>query len=109
MGKPVFLTLVAADDGLDIDEVEVTDPVDISHLEDYTVMIGGTFVGTLSIELSFDGGTTWVVHPDMSAKTAPVVVPHGGIRTQLLRANCTAYTSGTPKVLVSGTDTDVRD
>lgn len=105
MGKPVFLTLVAADDGLPIDEVEVTDAVDISHLEDWNMLLGGTFVGTVSVEVSFDGGTTWVAHPDMAAKTVPVVVP-GAMRVQQVRANCTAYTSGNPLIMISGTDED---
>lgn len=108
MSKPVFKTLVAADDGLDLNGVEVSDAIDISHLESFAVMIGGTFVGTLSIELSFDGGSTWVPHPDMIGKTAPAVIPDGGIRTKLLRANVTAYTSGTPRVMISGSDEDTR-
>ena len=108
MGKPIFKTLVAADDGLDIGEVEVTDAIDISHLEDYTMMLGGTFVGTVSFEISVDGGTTWIEHPNATDKTVPGVFASGGFRAQLIRGNCTAYTSGAPKCLVSGTDEDVR-
>lgn len=60
----------------------------------------GTFVATVSLERSFDGGTTWLncTRSDGSAGTftAPVSLvclePEAGV---LYRLNCSAYTSGT--------------
>lgn len=109
MGKPNFFSLLAADDGLDIDEVEVTSAIDVSHLETYSMLLGGTFVGTVSFEVSFDDGVTWVPHPNATGKTVPGVFLSGGIRVNQIRGNCTAYTSGAPKIQVSGTDEDLRD
>lgn len=96
MSNPVFKHVGT------MEGVETTDPVDISHLESYAIMIGGTFVATVSVEISFDG-VTWVPHANFTGKTAPIV-GDGAIRTKLLRGNCTAYTSGSIELLVSGSD-----
>lgn len=101
MGKPNFLALA------DLTGTGVTAAVDISHLEDWNVLIGGTFVGTVSLEVEFGDGV-WVEHPDVIDKTVPIVVP-GAMRARQVRANCTAYTSGTIETRISGTDEDVRD
>ena len=100
MGKPNFIALA------DLTGVAVTAAVDISHLEEFHALIGGTFVGTVSVEVEFGDGV-WVAHPDMTGKTAPIVVP-GAMRARQVRGNCTAFTSGTIEIRISGTDEDVR-
>lgn len=101
MGKPVFYSVGG------MNAVETTPAVDVSHLEDWSVLIGGTFVGTLDVEVSFDAGATWVAHPDMGAQTAPVVIP-GAIRVQQVRGNMSAWTSGQADLFIGGTDNDSK-
>jgi hypothetical protein len=63
--------------------------------------LSGTFVATVAIERSFDGGTTWhpVFTPDgliARSFTAPVSTwTWEGEAGVLYRLNCTAFTSGT--------------
>nr|WP_198983063.1 hypothetical protein [Herbaspirillum sp. ASV7] len=61
----------------------------------------GTFVGTVQLERSFDGGTTWVPYTldaanDYAKFTTPASLvfsePEHGM---LYRVNCIAFTSGT--------------
>jgi hypothetical protein len=63
--------------------------------------VSGTFSGTVQIERSMDGGTTWVVVSTdgtgtQAIYTSPVSVagmePENGV---LYRFDCTIYTSGT--------------
>lgn len=61
----------------------------------------GTFVATVQIERSFDGGTNWFAcSSDGAGATAAYTAPfsveaeEGEINT-LYRLNCTAWTSGT--------------
>jgi len=86
--------------------ISISDPIDVSHLESWDALLGGTFVGTASIEVSFDG-VAFVAHPDGAAKSAPIIVP-GGMRAKQVRLNCTAFTSGSLEFHVSGSDTDNR-
>lgn len=76
--------------------------VDVSHLEEVSFLVGGTFVGTYDVEVSFDG-SVWVPHPDHNGETAPkagdVAIP-----IKQVRINCTAFTSGTLECHVSGRD-----
>ncbi len=74
----------------------------------FRLFITGTFVGTLRLECSVDGGATWVpasldTAGDYASYTTPVSVvgfePEKGI---YYRINCTAYTSGTANVRLSG-------
>ncbi|RAU21080.1 hypothetical protein CU669_15095 [Paramagnetospirillum kuznetsovii] len=67
----------------------------------FNAALYGTFVGTISIERSFDGGTTWVsLSKDSTGAaasfTAPMSIviyePEQGVN---YRFNCSAYTSGT--------------
>ena len=68
----------------------------------FSVSIRGTFVGTISLQRSFDGGATYGIYTlpasnSAATWTAPVeidVVPTGesGVLYEL---SCTAYTSGT--------------
>lgn len=101
MGRPRFEALD------DLGAVAATAGVDMSALEDAAVMVGGTFVGTYSVELSFDNGATWVPHPDHTGETAPKVCVIG-MRAQQVRVNCTAYTSGTLESNLGGTDDDLK-
>ena len=67
---------------------------------EFNLTISGTFVATVRLERSFDGGSTW--HPctrsDGGARqwTAPISIvvrePEDGVEYRL---NCTAFTSGT--------------
>lgn len=70
------------------------------------VAIGGTFVGTLQVEISCDGGATWV--PFGSALTAPGTVKID-IPVQQVRANCKAWTSGAILVALGAVDTNTAD
>lgn len=74
---------------------------------DFNIVLWGTFVGTVTVERSFDGGTTFVpVARDTSGTaasfTAPTSLsisePEKGV---LYRLNCTAYTSGTASYRLS--------
>lgn len=66
----------------------------------FNVSIWGTFVATVALERSFDGGVTWVncskADGTANSFTAPVSLvclePEPGV---LYRLNCTAFTSGT--------------
>lgn len=73
----------------------------VSMLGSFNLELSGTWVGTVQLERSFDGGTTYVaVGKDTSGTAATytsnvsivVVEPEPGA---LYRIRCTAYTSGT--------------
>jgi hypothetical protein len=65
----------------------------------FNLSIWGTFVGTVALERSFDGGTTWLncTKSDGTANSFTSGVsliceePEPGV---LYRLNCTAFTSG---------------
>lgn len=67
----------------------------------FNFFVYGTFVGTVQLERSFDGGTTWVPYTldaanDYAKFTAPAsLVVNEPEHGMLYRVNCTAYTSGT--------------
>jgi hypothetical protein len=71
------------------DAVETGQVVDVASAEEIGYLVGGTFVGTIKIEVSFDG-TTFV---ELASLTAPgvalITVP-----VKQVRARCSAYTSG---------------
>lgn len=77
--------------------------VDVGYLEQLAGLIGGTFVGTIDIEASFDGGTTFVPIPGLDGQTAPTIVDIP-FRCDQIRGNCTAYTSGTIEAQASGSN-----
>ena len=99
MGKARFVNLG------DLASTTNTTAVDVSELESVAVAVGGTFVGTFSIEVSFDEGVTFIPHASGTGKTAPFVLDLG-MRVQQVRVDCTAYTSGTMNCGLSGTDED---
>jgi hypothetical protein len=66
----------------------------------FNLSIWGIFVGTVALERSFDGGTTWLncTKSDGTANsfTAPVsMVCEEPEPSVLYRLNCSAFTSGT--------------
>jgi hypothetical protein len=64
-------------------------------------VLWGTFVGTMQLQRSFDGGTTWVpACTDQVGTAANYTAPAAVVfqeceRTVLWRWTCTAFTSGT--------------
>jgi hypothetical protein len=67
----------------------------------FNVVLRGTFVATVTIDRSFDGGSTWgTISRDSAGTSASYTAPAGLICEEvegdtLYRLNCTAYTSGT--------------
>lgn len=74
-------------------------PVYIGDLVDCVAGVGGTFVGTWSLKVSFDGGTTYVQF-DSGTAAKVVTLP----RCSYARLDCTAFTSGTIVGGFGGTD-----
>lgn len=60
----------------------------------YNYSLWGTWVGTVIIERSFDGGTTWIEigSSTTNGDTHTQYEPERGV---LYRLRCSAYTSGT--------------
>lgn len=72
----------------------------------FNVTIWGTFVGTVHMERSFDGGTTWVDYtsPNNNAFTWTGAISTVGEEPEvgvLYRLDCTAFTSGTINYRIS--------
>ena len=70
-----------------------------TRLEGSQIVIRGTFVGTVSIEVSTDNGSNYVTARDianneLSGITAGRGAVLAGAATHI-RSNCTAFTSGT--------------
>jgi len=76
--------------------------VEVSDMESGFYWVVGTFVGTVQVQVSPDG-TNWV--NEGSALTVPgkIAMPAG---TKQMRADCTAFTSGTIEGVVTGRDDD---
>lgn len=74
------------------------------HRVDFNISVWGTFVGTVVVERSFDGGTTWLPKwPDAVYSISSTITfadgePEEGVSYRL---NCTAYTSGAINYRVS--------
>ena len=66
--------------------------VDLDGFKDLSHAVGGTFVGTVQVQVSNDG-TTWA--PLVASITAPAAAIVQGCGFKLARLQCTAYTSGT--------------
>ena len=74
----------------------------------FNLALWGTFVATLALQVSFDGGTTWIAKVSEQTGqpitfTVPaamqIVEPEPGV---LYRVACTAYTSGAVGYRLSG-------
>lgn len=87
-----------------LDAVEAGAAVNIEQLEEVYVHVSGTFVGTVLVEVSFDGGTTWAQFDSTTAPKLTAKLPPCGH----VRARCSAYTSGTAVVNYGGKDAEVR-
>lgn len=76
------------------------EPVGVLDLRDKYLQVGGTFTATIQIQGSVDG-TNYVSEGSAitTASTAAVAV---NPTYQKMRAVCTAYTSGTPTVVLTG-------
>lgn len=97
--KPYFASIHPATGG-GFDAVEVGVAVEVSDYDTVGCFVGGTFVGTVQIEVSFDG-TNWAAYG--AALTAPGTVAIT-IPVKQVRANCTAYTSGLAVAYVGAKD-----
>lgn len=69
-----------------------------ADLEQKSVQVGGTWSGSVAIELSFDGSTTW---------SSVATITTNGITQipqvcQLMRVNTTSIVSGVPTVTLGG-------
>lgn len=71
---------------------------DVSSLVDVTVAVGGTFVGTWSLKISFDGTTFFQFATNTTA--ANTTLP----RCAKARVDCTAFTSGAISSGYGGSD-----
>lgn len=73
----------------------------------FNVALWGTFVATIQLEKSFDGGATWsVVSRDSTGTAAAYTAPMtAGVyepeHNVIYRWNCTAFTSGTVNYRIS--------
>lgn len=66
----------------------------------FNVSVWGTFVGTIQLERSFDGGTTWLPITSAGSAAFKYTAPASEQQTEpeaaaRYRMNCTTYTSGT--------------
>lgn len=80
--------------------------VTISPIRAFNVSVWGTFVGTVQLERSFDGGTTWLPITAAGTQIYTWTAPASEIAAEpeanvSYRLNCTAYTSGTINYRIS--------
>jgi hypothetical protein len=108
MGKP---NLITSDLAKTVQTVAVTSATTFQFSNPIVgllnVAITGTFVATLQLENSFDGGTTWAPMSGSTVGTtatftAPTQFMANEVEAGVLwRANCTAWTSGTANIRLS--------
>lgn len=67
----------------------------------FSLVLQGTFVATVVLEYSFDGGTTWVAGQYLAFTTPDVEIYEVDEVGVLLRWNCTSWTSGTVTYRIS--------
>ena len=85
-------------------------PIQLIRDDKFSYSISGTFVGTVILEQSTDGGASWVQvgdpfsAPDSSTRT----VSYGGSRSGIYRFRCIDYTSGTIETNLSDVDIDLK-
>lgn len=97
MAGRFIATIGSAQDATDAQAAPLT--LDLGELDGFaTLVVYGTFSVTYAIEISPDGGTTWITARDrngnaLSGKTAADMYDLS-LRTVLLRINAT-WTSGT--------------
>lgn len=78
--------------------------VDVSDLQSVHLSITAIGVGTYKVMVSYDGGATptFVQLGASVTADADVSIPDAA---QVVRVDCSAYTSGTPKGSISGVST----
>lgn len=82
-------------DSLDLDipaSVAAGAALAVNGYDRLLVVIQGTFTATIELQMSLDGGNTFVTH---TSKTAPAIVELPGGATHI-RANTSAHGNGTP-------------
>lgn len=72
----------------------------VQDLREKYVHISGTFVATLNIEVSLDGGVKYISVATVSA-VGLTAIPHPATH---MRINTTAFTSGVPEAVIAGFD-----
>jgi len=78
-----------------------------NNLGTFNVAVWGTFSGSVTLERSFDGGTTWITCGKDSSGTAATYTAPASLTVSepeqnvLYRLNCTAYVSGTINYRIS--------
>lgn len=82
-------------------------PIFIRHNDQYSAVITGTWVGTVRLETSTDGGSSWTLVSSHTANLSSITHRNEdkGGASMLVRFNCTAYTSGTAVTAVADVDT----
>ncbi len=103
MAKTIFNALHPATGG-GFDAVETGQVVDVTEYENMGVVVTGTFVATILIEISYDG-STWALYPSGSL-TAPGVLDIT-VPLKQIRARCSAWTSGLAVVYIGAKDTNL--
>jgi len=80
---------------------QFTDPIAFAAGAVFDVSVSGVFVGTVTLQRSFDGGLTWV---DVQTYQAPYEDQGTGTNATLYRIGFKPgqYTSGTANVLLRG-------
>jgi hypothetical protein len=71
--------------------------VDVSHLTDVQVALAGTFVGTVFVDVSWDG-TNFAAWGSLTAPGAYTKIP----QCKQFKMRTSAYTSGTPNAGYTG-------
>lgn len=99
--KPLHTAIHPATGG-GFDAAETGVAVEVADYDVVGVFVGGTFVATILIEVSFDG-TNWATYPSGSFTAAGVL--EITIPVKQVRARCSAYTSGLAVAYVGAKDT----
>ena len=88
----------------DLDAVENGLGVKLDYLEEAAVIVAGTFVATVQVQVSSDN-INWANFGAALTATGYVKID---IAAEYVRAIATVYTSGTAKVSLVGRDSDRR-
>ena len=76
--------------------------------ESFTYAVAGTFVGTVLLQRSSDGGATWVtIRTATAADSGTEVLDYLKTETTLIRYYCSAFTSGTIETSIADVSGDV--
>ena len=77
-------------------------PMNVENMAEKEVVIGGTFVASLDVEISLDG-STWI--KVITGATVPAAAESVLDLAKFMRVKVTAYTSGQPIVRIYGRTT----